>query len=1169
MNCPRCGYSNQETANFCSRCGLQLIKTPGQRRPVAIIFADISGFTPLSEKHDPEEVKDLIDYYLQRLARVIQNYEGYVDKFIGDCIMALFGAPIAHEDDTLRAVLAGLDLLREIANLNREKKQKLSLSIGINYGLVATGDLGRPGGYTVMGDAVNLAERLQRAAPHGKIYVSEEVYKNTYREIVYKKLGKISVKGRKEKILIYMPIKARAKYGQRKMEEIPLIGRTAELNCLNKIFQETKSGRGRIVAIIGEAGIGKTKLVYEFKKHLDKNIFVVEGKGIEYHSNSTYFVLRELLKKVFGIADADTPVEISNRISTFLEKLGDAVLRIKLPYYKYFLAADLTKSERNHFDSMKVEDRSRLLLEAINRLFMKLASINPLVLILDDCHWIDQETLEFINELAGAIGYKPIFILYLFRPGVDISKIKHLPYFNILELKPLAENETITLLKTLIGCDKIANNLLNLLLDKSGSIPFYTSELVTNLINNNIIYVRNGIAQMKEDMTISIPRSLDELIMTKVDKLAPELRYIVNIAAVIGEQFSFKLLNALIPGRERLRQNLDYIMQQNIIQLIGEKDSTGEEKFSFSHSIIRDAVYNSLLKKQQKEYHKKVGYVMENIYNLTIEEYFDTLSNHFYLGGDINKAVEYMEKSGDQKKELYLNDAAIEIYKKCLSMIPDSMPSVTARIYEKLGGIYELIGNYEIALGSFRNIDKYAEGDLILSSRSLRRQANVIKNLGDYEGALELLSKARIYLKSAKEPSDKKVLMELSNIISLECWLYRIKGKMEVAEKKGLEAIGIVKGIKDWQGDIELKQTLNRAYNNLSVVYCIKGDFAQAIELCQKALANAEEIGDLRSKVDAYNIMGTVFKAQGDYERAIDSFTMNLKITQDLGDKRGISVAYCNLGNVYQHKGEYTTALDLYQKLLEISQELGDKPNIGVALNNMGAIYFNLGNYEKALKFFVNYLKTSQELGDKRGEAIAYGNMGEVLRNRFEYKKAETFLKKYLRISMHLGDKRGIGIASHNLGQVYTEIGRLKLADKYLNEALKIFENLNNKILLGLVKNSIAYVKMKKKEIEESLNLLHSTLQLAEETQSEELKADCFFNLGRAYRTLDEKKARQFFDEAVRLCEKNRYQKLLADIYYEYAKLLQPTQKKEAKKYFDQSEKIYNALRIKKKQLKI
>lgn len=1165
MICPRCGYNNQETANFCSRCGLQLIRSSGQRRPVAVIFADISGFTSLSERLDPEEVKDLIDQCLQRLARIIQNYEGYIDKFIGDCIMALFGAPIAHEDDPLRAVLASLDLQKEIVNLNKEKDQKLSLSIGVNYGLVATGDLGRPGGYTVMGDAVNLAQRLQRAAPRGKIYVSEEVYKHTSREIVYQKLRKISVKGRKEKVLVYIPIKAKAKYGQRKIEEIPMIGRAAELNRLNKIFQEIKSGRGRIVAIIGEAGIGKTKLVYEFKKQLDKNIFIMEGKGIEYHSNSPYFVLKEILKKVFGIVDTDTPTEISNRISLFLEEMDDSVLKLKLSYYKYFLSADLTKTERSHFDSMKVEDRSRLLLEAINRLFLKLASIKPVVMILDDCHWIDKETIEFVTDFAGTIGYKPIVILKLSRPGFDISKIKHLPYFNLLELKPLAENETITLLKTLIHCDKIADNLLKLLLDKSGSIPFYISELATNLIKDNIIYVQDGIAQINEKLPIAIPRSLDELIMTKIDRLPPDPRYIVNIAAVIGEQFSFRLLNALIPGKERLRQNLVYIMQQNIIQSIGEKTSADEEKFSFTHSIIRDAVYNSLLKKEQREYHQKIGYIMEKIYSLTIDEYFDALSNHFYLGGDLVKAVEYMEKSGDQKKDLYLNDAAIEIYKKCLEMIPDSMAGMIARIYEKLGSIYELIGIYENALSSYRNILKYAQGDSILNARSLRHQANVIKNLGDYDRALELLSKATDYLKLAKDLSNKKVQMELSNISSLECWLYRIKGKMEIAEKKGLEAIEIVRGIKDWQWDSGLKQALTRAYNNLSVVYCVKGEFTQALELCQKALNNAEETGDLKSKVDAYNIMGTVFKARVDYERAIDSFTMNLKITEELGDKKGMGVAYCNLGNVYQHKGEYTTALDLYQKFLEISQELGDKSGIGMASNNIGIIYFNMGNYERALKFFEDYYRTSQELGDKRGEAIACGNMGEVLMNQFEYNKAKVLFTKYLKMSELLGDKRGIGSASYNLGQVFLQLGRLNLANKYLTAAKSIFEKINNKIFIGLVMNSIARINIKKNKIKESLNILNSTLQIAEETKSEELKVDCLINLGRAYSKIDEKKAKQFFVEAINLCEKNRYQKLLGDINYEYATFLKKIQSSEAKKYLNQAEKIYKALKIKKR----
>ncbi len=1166
MNCPRCGYNNQETANFCSRCGLQLIKMSGQRRPVAVVFADISGFTALSENLDPEEVKDLIDLCLQRLARVIQNYEGYVDKFIGDCIMALFGAPIAHEDDPLRAVLASLDLLKEIKKFSQEKKQKLSLSIGINYGLVATGDLGRPGGYTVMGDAVNLAQRLQRAAPRGKIYVSDEVHKNTQREIVYKKLRRIKVKGRKEKVLIFTPIKARAKFGQRKLQEIPMIGRTTELNHLNKILAEAQTGKGRVVAIMGEAGIGKTKLVYEFKKQLAKDVFVAEGKGIEYHSNSPYFVLKEILKKVFGIVDVDSPSAISRHISEFLERTGDSLLKIKISYYKYFLSADLTKAERSHFDSMQSEDRSRLLLEAINSLFLKLSRMKTLVMIFDDCHWIDKETLDFMQSFADSIGYRPIMVVNLYRPGFDIGPIRRHPYFNLLELKPLAMNETITLLKTILQCDRIDEALLKLLLDKSGSIPFYISELAINLVNNEMIDVINGVACLKEKKSLIIPRGIDELVMTKVDKLSPEIRYIINIAAVIGEEFSLKLLSAIIPGRERLRQNLLYIVQQNIIKITDEKGLSGDEKFSFTHSIVRDAVYNSLLKKEQKEFHQKVGYIMEKIYNLTIEEYFDALANHFYLGGEILKAIEYMEKSGDQKKELYLNNAAIEIYKKCLKIIPNTMPLLSARIYEKMGTIYELIGDYENALNAYQSIVRYAENDPILQARSMRRKANIIKNQGDYDRALSLLSKSRAFLKSTKSQLNKSVLTELSNISSLECWLYRIKGKMDIAEKKGTEAIEIVKKISDWQFDLNLRQTLTRAYNNLSVVYCVKGDYEKALLLCKSALNIAEETGDLRSKVDAYNIMGTVFKAQADYERAIDAFTMNMKITEELGDKKGMGVAYCNLGNVYQHRGEYTTALDLYQKFLEISQDLGEKSSISMASNNMGIIYFNIGDYARALNYFEKYLKTSRELGDKRGEAIAYGNMAEVLMNQFEYKRARLFYARFLKISQHLGDRRSIGSASYGLGQVYIELGKLNIAGKYLNQARNIFESMGNKIALGLVTCSIAYLQIKKHQTDRAIDLLNSTLNLAESIKAEELKAYCLLNYGRVYGIVDKEKAEKILGEALEFCEKHKFKKLLADVYYEYAMFSKKNhQKQRAKKYFIQAQKIYEELKIKRK----
>ncbi|MCX7994670.1 MAG: tetratricopeptide repeat protein, partial [candidate division WOR-3 bacterium] len=1013
---------------------------------------------------------------------------------------------------------------------------------------------------------VNLAQRLQSAAPKGKIYVSEEVYRHTHREIVYKRLRKIRVKGKKEAIPVYTPVRIKLPYSQRKILEIPMIGRIEEMGMLNKIFQEVRSGKGRVVAIVGEAGIGKTKLVYEFKRQLGGDVTIIEGKGIEYHINSPYFVLKDTIKKIFDINDTDSAQVITRKIVKTIERFDDAVLKTKLSFYKYFLSAELNESERLHLESMQVDDRSRLMLDAIHSLILKFSRLRPLVIIFDDCHWVDKETVSFMHNLADSIGYKPIMLIMLYRPSFDIGRTSQLPYFNRINLKPLAADETITLSKKIINCDEIDKGLLNLLLKKSGSIPFYLSELALNLLSNGMIFIKNGIARLKPDSSLSLPRSLDELIMTKIDRLSPELRYIVNTASVIGEEFSFKLLSALLPNKERLQYNLEQLIQQNVFKVIEISKFPDEEKYSFTHSIIRDAVYNSLLKKELKELHQKAGFAIEKTFSGNIEEYFEALAHHFYLGGELLKAVEYLEKAGDKKKAFYLNNAAIETYRKCLSIMPSPMVREIARIKEKLGTVYELIGDYKNALNTYHSIKKYRESDRIIWARSLKKQALIFYRQGIYDKAFKHLFDARKELARIPNRKATEVLRELSELSSWESWFYRIKGRMELAEKKALEAISIIKKVKNWQNDINLKKTMSVAYNNLAIVYQSKGDPAKALSLCQEALSIAKELGELRNQRSIYNTMGVAYRMRGEYDKAIESFTMYLKISEELEDKHNIGIAYCNLGNVYQDKGESLIAIDFYRKFLKISEELGDKSGIGTAINNIGIVYFNEGDYPRAIESFEQYLKISKKLGEKRGEAIAYGNLGEIYYNKFDFKKAIQLFKKYLKIARLLNAQRDIAMASYSLGRVYAEINGLNSAQKYLEDAKKGFEQLGNKFFIGMVLNSLAYLKFKQKRLQEAKRFWHSAGEIVKQIDSDELKVYHLLNCGIIFNKSDPANAEKSFQSAIALCQKNRYQKLLADVYYEYAKFLDCISRKtEMKRYYNEAMKIYRKMGIQRK----
>lgn len=1178
MKCPKCRALNPPEAKFCNQCGTAFQAIPrqreqGQRRRVAVMFSDISGFTQLSETLDPEEVRDLIDGCLQRLGAVIHRYEGYIDKFIGDCIMALFGAPIIHEDDPLRAVIAALDQMKEIEVFNQEKKLDLALSIGINYGLVATGDLGRPGEYTVMGDVVNLAQRLQYAAPRGQIYISEAVYEQTQNEVAYRKLKKIKVKGKREPVAVFIPVDIKRHFSLRKIQELPLIGRHSELEILSALFDKACHGHGHAVSVIGEAGIGKSKLTYEFRKRIQEDARILEGRGIEYLQNSPYLVLKDMVRQALGIEVQEAPKSMVTKIEKFARVTKNPALREIVPFVTYFLDLPMGEAESNRFKSMKPQDRQRLLHESLMSYFMILSKQQPLVLVFEDCHWIDTETAAFMGQLIPRIDQEPILIMSLYRPeftiGPDIQTMKH---YQGVTLGPLSEEETVMLLIGVLRCSDIERALVTLLMRKSGRIPFYVHELTNNLIRNNIIIIQNNIARLKEGMETAVPRTLDELIMAKVDRLGSELRAIIDVASVIGDEFSKRLLDTLFELGDRLNRALASLITNGMIQPLGTESASAEdERFSFSHSLMREAVYQSLLKQTRKAYHRQIAYAIELVYVDHLHEYYDALANHFFEAGEDAKQIEYLEKAGDRKVELYMNVQAIELYTKVLTLIDEEDRESRVRVCEKLGKIYELTGDTKKAQQAFETMHEFAGTDVVVRSNAKYLLANILQRQGKYDEALTWISQSWRDLKKAKKV-DTVVRADISaRNFALECWIYRVQGQITKAGQKGRDAIAAIHKVKGWRQNKALKRTLYMAINHLAIVYVFKGEYDQALALCEQNLAVTKDLGDQQTLGNVFNTMGSIYRQQGKFDQAIDALSKKLQISKRLGDMRGVGIAYCNLGNAYQNKGEFDKAIDLFNQFLYSVEQGEDKQNMGVANMNLGIVNFYIGEYERSIDFFNKALAIAEEIGDKRGVGIACGNMGEVYASLDDLKKAEELLHKYLRTCVELGDKANVGSALLNLAVVFTRQGKFDKAEKNLKEAKQAFEAIGNRIALAGYYEVCAFLNVQRGKYREAQIAAQTSIDMVRETGARDVYIKALRDKAKAVLLGNDRESfaqtMVIIKDAVAGVEGILDRRLCADTYFDYAEILMhgsAKEKKEAKKYYAKARDLYKKLNLKK-----
>ncbi|MGH2590854.1 MAG: AAA family ATPase [Actinomycetota bacterium] len=657
--CPTCGQENDERARFCWSCGGALDATSSstteERKVVSVLFVDLVGFTARSDRADPEDVRSTLRAYHERLKREIERFGGTVEKFVGDAVMAVFGAPVAHEDDAERAVRAALRIAQAIDELNEERPGlDLAIRAAVNTGeaVVTLGARPEAGEGFVTGDVVNVASRLQGIAPVGGVVVGQLTHRSTRDQIEYEELDPVTVKGKEQALPVWRAIGARSRFGVdvEQRTQVPLIGREHELNLLRELFgRVTRDEAVQLVTVVGEPGVGKSRLVWEFQRFVDDLPDIVrwrQGRCLPYGEGITFWALSEVVKSHAGILESDGPEEAAAKlelaVSALVEEPGERDwIRTRLePLVGLGEQAQATEREES-FTAW------RSFLESI-------ASQNPFVLVIEDLHWADPAMLAFVEHLADWVTGVPLFVLCTARPELyerdpawGGGKRNH----TAVSLSPLSSDETAQLIGALLDQAVLPAETQTALLGRAGGNPLYAEEFIRMLVDRGLLARHGASWELKSgDGEIPVPETVQALIAARLDTLSPQRKALLQDGAVIGKVFWAGALAEMggIDARE-VREGLHELARKELLRPARRPSIEGESVYAFWHLLVRDVAYGQIPRASRAAKHQAAATWIEKIAGERVADSSELLAYHY------EQALELARAAGEDVPELERN----------------------------------------------------------------------------------------------------------------------------------------------------------------------------------------------------------------------------------------------------------------------------------------------------------------------------------------------------------------------------------------------------------------------------------------------------------------------------------------------------------------------------------
>jgi len=1015
----------------------------GERRQVTVVFADISGFTALSERLDPEDVAGLVNGCLKELAAAVYQYEGMVDKFIGDCIMAVFGAPIALEDDAENALRATIAMRENLQRFNRrwidKLGQPLDLHIGVNTGMVIAGNIGNDlrMSYTVMGDTVNVASRLENAAKAGQVFVSRNTYRLTRGAFAYQELEPIKVKGKQEPLLVYEllhaklhPDKARGVEGL----SSPLVGRDRERKAIVNDFKKLQTGIGQIVAILGEAGIGKSRLLAEIRRREGKDLTWLEGRSFAFSRSLAYGAFLDLLRRFARIADEDSEAEAA----ASLKARVNGVLPGDLEAYAVLaqlLSMSLDSSDTADISAVTGEAFRNRLFAVLERLLLALAKQKPVVVVLEDVHWADHSSLELLEHLFRLIAQAPIIFVLLSRPKQESAdnwrKLGpalegYREHFLEIPLEPLSGEASGNLVRGLLNGSMLPKKLAHVIQNKSEGNPFFVEEVLRSLIERGVlVHEKAGWKVTHLVDTIEVPDTLQGVLLSRLDRLPEETKRVIQKAAVIGRVFLFRVLDHMAREETNLESQLALLQDAALVR---ERERIPEIEYIFDHALTQEVAYQTLLAPSRRLLHQKVGQAMESVFSKRIDEYRAILAYHFFKGEDWEKALKYSLSEADAAVQLYGYDEAREHYHRAFDSLKH-LPNNTSNSEKQVDISIRLVNVSLQSDPPERNLAILTEADKVaLALGDQLRMARVHLWIGRVHYLAGRLREAISYFQKvlavAPQFDDPDLLALPGAVIGR---VFILQGRFANARRLFDQAIPLLEAAKNYH------EVLFAGLYRAVALVCL-GDYPGGADELDRILKMAQATQNQNAETMVYTAIAMIRLVAGKYSEAMEAAQAALAISEKTGDSM-----FCYSSNSFMAwaltgLGEYLRAMEHWSAAHKAALPLGGRLLLGEWLAAIESdTFLRAGDIPAALKKGEEALAISKAAGSVIAEALSEGAIGNALAAGVtpDYGNGEAHLERSLALLESIG-------ARFDLVRVYLALGKVRMAMQDWEGASKI-----------------------------------------------------------------------------------------------------------------------------------